>query len=337
MRKKSMAICTRPKCFRTKKRKTDFGNTSQGKCTTPNPWILFRIIVKGKGFSPKLISYMYKRHKARWNAVNAAHALTPAARRQRMNDSLCDGIALTRFFPERPVPPNWSLNAFIRKVKKPLTLRVQDLKGGISIEKVDSFERFKPGVWFNDTVVNAFFGMLRSDSNPSSASCVFMPTYFYTKLSGPLPRNASRDPDDEAKQRYKLVKRWTSGVDTLGKEKIFIPVNLGNTHWILVYVDVRRKRVLSLDSFNAPRYVVRRDVLNWIEQEHRAKRVPFDRREWASLPKKAPTQTDGHSCGPFVCLFAAFLSNNRPLSFKQARVPAMRERIVWSILNGRLV
>ncbi|CAM9934400.1 unnamed protein product [Ectocarpus sp. 13 AM-2016] len=175
--------------------------------------------------------------------------------------------------------------------------------------------------------------MLRSNENPSSASCIFMPTYLYTKFAGPLPRNASRDPDDEAKERYKLVRGWTRGVDTLGKEKIFIPVNLGNKHWILVYIDMRRKRVLSLDGFRRPRYVVRTNVLDWLGEEHRAKRVPFDRREWASMEKKAPTQTDGNSCGPFVCLFAAFLSNNRPLSFKQGHVPAMRERIVWSIFK----
>ncbi|CAM9194800.1 unnamed protein product [Ectocarpus sp. 13 AM-2016] len=108
-------------------------------------------------------------------------------------------------------------------------------------------------------------------------------------------------------------------------------------NWILVYIDMRRKRVLSLDSFNAPRYVVRTNVLGWLEEEHRAKNVPFNRREWASLPKKAPTQSDGYSCGPFVCLFAAFLSNDQPLSFKQSDVPAMRERIVWSILNRSLV
>lgn len=197
-------------------------------------------------------------------------------------------------------------------------------------------------MWFKDVVINSYFGLLRSDDNPSSANCVFFSTYFYPTftVSGPLRAGQTHDPTfvtASAAKRYTLVQRWTRNVDTLGAEQIYVPVNLGNQHWILIVVEMERKRVLSLDSFNRQGNEARKQVLDWLEQEHGAKNVHFDRSEWRLLPKKAPAQSDGCSCGPFICLFAAFLSNNKPLSFKQSDVPAMRERIVWSVLNNRLV
>ncbi|CAM9562100.1 unnamed protein product [Ectocarpus sp. 8 AP-2014] len=332
-----MPGCSRPKCFRTKSRRTEFNNISQGRCIKPNPWIIFRMRHSGRGYTTAQISAMYQTWKSSWNTDNAANTLTPAERRQRMNDSLCDGIAGTQFFAYRPAPNDWSPRGFIQNVTPPLRVRFASLRGGMNTEEVGDFETFNPGVWFKDFVVNIYMGLLRGSSNPGSTTSLFFPTYLYTKFAGPLPAGASHDPDNEAAERYKLVKRWTRGVDTIGASKLFILVNLRNAHWILVMVDNSKKRVLSLDSFNRSRYEVRKNVLDFLEQEHKAKDKPFDRNEWRSLPKKVPAQSDGFSCGPFICLFAAFLSNNQPLSFKQSDVPAMRKRIVWSVLNLRLV
>lgn len=291
------------------------------------------------------ISAMYRRWKTKWDVSHSADMISAGDRKMLMNETLREDIARTRFFAERPAPQNWSLNAFIQTAKFPLRFSFAALKGRNTTEEVYNrrdIDTVKPRKWFKDWVINTYMGLLRGNSNPSSASCIFMPTYFYPRftLSGPLTlgqKHVSGYVNASAAERYELVMRWTQGIDTLGKEKIFIPVNINNMHWILVYIDMRRKRVLSLDSFHRPRHVVRTDVLDWLEQEHLAKGVLLNRRKWASLQKKAPTQSDGYSCSPFVCLFAAFLSNDQPLSFKQSDVPAMRERIVWSVLNGSLV
>ncbi|CAM9190036.1 unnamed protein product [Ectocarpus sp. 12 AP-2014] len=77
-------------------------------------------------------------------------------------------------------------------------------------------------------------------------------------------------------------------------------------------------------------------MLDWIEQEHKSKRKKIVVREWTSSPKRVPRQLNGYDCGPFVCILAAFMSNDVKIDFTQEDLPKMRNRIAWSILNTKL-
>jgi len=45
------------------------------------------------------------------------------------------------------------------------------------------------------------------------------------------------------------VKRWTKNIDIFTLEKIFIPINITNTHWTLVFIDIVLKTIIYYDSY----------------------------------------------------------------------------------------
>jgi sentrin-specific protease 1 len=42
----------------------------------------------------------------------------------------------------------------------------------------------------------------------------------------------------------------------------------------------------------------------------------------------------GYDCGVFTCMFADFISANRPLDFSQEHIPHCRKVIALAIMNG---
>ena len=49
---------------------------------------------------------------------------------------------------------------------------------------------------------------------------------------------------------YANVKRWSKKFDVFEKEKIFIPVNINNTHWTLLVVYIQKKEIHYYDSMS---------------------------------------------------------------------------------------
>lgn len=98
-------------------------------------------------------------------------------------------------------------------------------------------------------------------------------------------------------------------------------------------IDVEHKRVYSMDSMGRDREQARNQMLGWIEAEHAKKYQTFPA-GWRGVKKTVPRQMNGHDCGPFTCLFAAFMSNNKRMTFLQGDLFKMRDRIAWSNLHS---
>lgn len=113
-------------------------------------------------------------------------------------------------------------------------------------------------------------------------------------------------------------------------------MNFGENHWFMMMIDAENKRVLSMDSSNLRHANEKGELLGWLEAEYAAKGIHFDRSQWRSEAKKVPKQMNGYDCGPFSCMFAAFMSNEKRMSFLQGDLPKMRKRVAWSILNMEL-
>ena len=47
---------------------------------------------------------------------------------------------------------------------------------------------------------------------------------------------------------YKNVSRWTKHVNIFSKKKIFIRINIGNSHWNLLFIDLVIKTISYYDS-----------------------------------------------------------------------------------------
>lgn len=296
---------------------------------------------------------MYTRWKNRWLRENPGLSRTEA--RARMNETLCEEVAEAnrlarsrapaarlartrdarrrrarerahanrpgRFFAKKEAPYGWSLNAHLRDMEFPfLFAHVLRSGGRIREERMDE-----------DDHVNAYMALLGGEGNPGSVTSHFMPSFFFTKYTTNTERVS-------ADSRHKLVKRWTAKLNTTESIKIFVPVNVGRHHWFMIMIDVGNKKVVSMDSLKSDegRAGARNEMLGWIKAEHASKKKPFVLKEWRSVQKKVPRQLNGHDCGPFSCMFAAFMSNDKRMSFLQGDLPKMRKRIAWSILHNEL-
>ena len=49
---------------------------------------------------------------------------------------------------------------------------------------------------------------------------------------------------------YANVRRWSRKFDVFEKEKIFIPVNISNSHWTMIVVFVQKREIHYYDSMN---------------------------------------------------------------------------------------
>lgn len=242
---------------------------------------------------------------------------------------------VSQFFAERPVPQGWSTEKAIANITYGFQVTYKDNKkinytcvGGI---REDDVESLLPGNWYFDSAIDKYTELLQTLS-AKTHKCVFLDTVFYQRLMATDKRRRSWKDRD-----VNNISFFTYDLDTTHPHaKIFIPVITNRNHFVLLFVDNHKHMVYSLDSGGCGRKTQRRHILEWVEHEHREKNAPFKKEEWNTEEMVCPQQENKFDCGPFVCLFIAFLSHNKPLNFTQDDIPKMRERINWSLLNSRL-
>lgn len=135
---------------------------------------------------------------------------------------------------------------------------------------------------------------------------------------------------------FSAVRHVTRPVDGPSSRKVLVPFLDENKHWFMIVIDIQKKNVLSLDGLDRDRTAVREDILGFLKMEFWSRSTLFKRLEWRSSVQTVPQQRNEVDGGPFVCMFAAFASNNLPMTFTAEDVPRMRRRIAWSIANRRL-
>jgi len=134
-----------------------------------------------------------------------------------------------------------------------------------------------------------------------------------------------------------LTKR-VPGKDIFNLDKIFFPCNIHNTHWCCAVIFVQAKRIQFYDSMGGNGMYYMEGLMQYIKDEWKSKKgsdLP-DADEWklVTCEPDVPRQENGYDCGVFTCMFADFLSCDRPLSFNQKHITQCRERIALSIMKG---
>ncbi|ACH46896.1 putative ubiquitin-like putative cysteine protease [Feldmannia species virus] len=300
--------CDIPRCYLTKK---------EDKCLSPNPWILHLIQMSGQGFTRKEISQKYR---ARKEIVKRRTAhLSPSEAKKLANKNMCADIHAGRvrptnsqlFFIEKPVPPRWTLRS-IRPFIFEHDTNLRKRKCKIKFTQGD-INRFHPGRWYNDNIIDSYMALLGGSSNPASRK----KAYFFNTMFYPLLTHGGS------------ISGYTRGIPITRKDRIFIPVNVHNNHWILVVVDAESKRIQHYNSMASVSEVVLENIKNWASKTYKSG-------DWVAEDKTSPMQKNGSDCGVFVCVNAALLSNKRKLSYTQNHMSAYRQRIAWSIQRGKL-
>ena len=202
---------------------------------------------------------------------------------------------------------------------------------------VADFRRFEKDKWLTDSNMNSLVALInsralqvaamRAAGMPAAARLprAFMfNTHFFSRLR---ERAGCYD--------YAGVRRWGSrnGLDISSVDRILIPVNLENVHWVLVVVDVQHRHFRFFDSLGGTAAAVLGTVRQWLSDEVRSRlgsgvAESWDIGSWEGvIDVGLPRQADRGSCGVFVMAAADCFALGAPLNFNQRDMPVLRQRM----------
>ena len=162
-------------------------------------------------------------------------------------------------------------------------------------------ESLQPGEWVNGEAINCFMRVLSINArhicfgaNPQLIHSVWMTdTWFYDKLTG-VERNEVGRVSQIKGYDINNVIRFVRKADLRGIQTVIIPINLSNTHWISVVVDVKTCSIEVADSLHRTHPTVISNISRWVSDTFGI--------ETALTAQQSiiPRQTED-DCGVFCC------------------------------------
>ena len=138
--------------------------------------------------------------------------------------------------------------------------------------------RLRDDVLLNDEIINAYFVLLqRRDTllnrlRGSGGRSLFFNSFFFDKLL--LPRERFR-------YTFANVARWKKCV-VFRMTTLYLPLNLGNSHWVLVTVDIVNLTIHYWDPMGGILWRHIHGLRRWLGEEARDKgATDFCDKEWA--------------------------------------------------------
>ncbi|KAJ1394922.1 hypothetical protein B484DRAFT_313206, partial [Ochromonadaceae sp. CCMP2298] len=124
------------------------------------------------------------------------------------------------------------------------------------------------------------------------------------------------------------------------RKRMYIPVNLTNTHWCMLVVSLhtRPRTVQWFDSYNRPGTKYVQAIKHWLGDEALARGVDIGnldaRAEWTYDRGISPQQYNCCDCGVFSLMCADFMSDDLPLDYAEGGMAHFRTKIAASIIRG---
>ena len=199
-----------------------------------------------------------------------------------------------------------------------------------------------PGGWLNDTIMYVVVLLIQERLRKRSSGCgsrthVFN-TYFFEKLC-PKPGD----------YHFEDVKQWTNPSKLLGApvisldrlDRIVIPINRSNSHWIVAVISFSQKAIHIYDSLRAAVFPegygpIFSNLKRWIGDESLS-RTPMnpiiDAAAWAEVVADVPQQTNGNDCGMFSILFMDYITRDIPFDFTDADINRQRFMYLYKVLR----
>ncbi|KAL6941869.1 hypothetical protein ACO0QE_003030 [Hanseniaspora vineae] len=185
----------------------------------------------------------------------------------------------------------------------------------LEITKRD-FKTLTPGRWLNDTVIEFYMKHIEAENKKT----VCFNSFFFTALS---------------QRGHKGVARWMKRkkADICQLDKIFVPINVGQSHWVLGMIDIKNKKIVYTDSLcssiNEGVFSTLKILQNYVIEESGGKIGKDFELELVSCPQ----QPNGFDCGIFVFMNSLYLSKNLPLTFEPHESTNMRKYVGKLILD----
>ena len=189
------------------------------------------------------------------------------------------------------------------------------------------------GEWLNDEAVNYTMLMLQQRDeelctiDPTRRPSHFYSSYFVDRLHG-----------SGSGYCYSNIRRWSKKFKTFDQDKIFFPVNRGNTHWTMAAIYIEKREIIYYDSMGSAGRDITESLLRYLDDESKDKRgYPLeDKNSWSLKKGKSPIQTNGYDCGVFATMNIDFLSDDLPLQYNQGDIALFRNKIAANIVRGTM-
>uniref|UniRef100_A0A8C1VBH6 Ubiquitin-like protease family profile domain-containing protein n=1 Tax=Cyprinus carpio TaxID=7962 RepID=A0A8C1VBH6_CYPCA len=120
---------------------------------------------------------------------------------------------------------------------------------------------------------------------------------------------------------HAAVKNWTKTQDVFLFDLLFVPLHLG-MHWALAVIDFKSQTIQCYDSMGQ-----RHDDICHITSQICTR----------SRKDAIPKWVNGNDCGVFVCKYADFLSQGKPLTFRPCDIPLFRKVMIWEIIPQKIL
>ncbi|KAK7207266.1 hypothetical protein BZA70DRAFT_233857 [Myxozyma melibiosi] len=186
--------------------------------------------------------------------------------------------------------------------------------------------------WLNDNVIDFYLELVTQRSRDHASKNDDYPrsfvytTHFYSTLQS---------------KGYQGVARWgrRKQLDLASVDYIFIPINIHNAHWCASVINIKDKRFEYYDSMAGGPGGAFKYLREYLINESRTQNVPLnDVDQWEDyIPNDSPLQRNGYDCGVFTCKTVEVLSRAAPLTFTQNEMKLLRQRMVFEILQGKLL
>jgi hypothetical protein len=175
--------------------------------------------------------------------------------------------------------------------------------------------------------------LINPTNRPLRTARAFLVSFYFLFVRGGYDR--VRGYTRQKGGKASLPTRFNLFSDT---ELIFIPINIGDTHWTLVVIDNTALTVSFLDSLQGPPSVGRshlRNVMLYLRSEWAQLKVDgtveehavFPEYDLVETPADVPQQPNYVDCGVYVIAFAHALILKEPLtSIKANNIKYCRER-----------
>lgn len=188
--------------------------------------------------------------------------------------------------------------------------------GNIQISQRD-FQTLNEGRWLNDTIIE-FYMLNIENSTPKTAT---FNSFFYSNLS---------------ERGYQGVRRWMKRKKLVISEleKVFVPINLNRSHWVLSVIDISKKSIFYIDSLSHGPSPASFSILENLQRylyEESNRQLGND---FELICLNSPQQNNGFDCGIYLCMNALFISKNLPLTYDTSEANKMRPYIGKLVLSS---
>ena len=204
-----------------------------------------------------------------------------------------------------------------------------------SLLRLDSQTTDDPGEkWLNDDLID-FAGEILNERERAKRNTVMgyaNKVVLTCQLAKILYTSYYEENNDYYAIRDRIIRRWSS-FDASNQDLILCPVNISNSHWILMCIAPKLRTLMTIDSFGRDYSMFKEPFLKWLELHYSAHGKDFQHESWQYLAQQGPRQTNGYDCGVFVLTSSLFILDNLALSFTQDHMDSWRDKWVHSILN----